>query len=325
MAPKISVILPLYNVEIYLEECLDSILAQDIDDIEIICVNDGSTDNSLEILQRYAAKDSRVTLVNKKNNGVGSARNTGLQKATGEYIFIPDSDDYLLSPTALSLLYTTASEQNLDIVSFNFTLVGNVESEYRSKSKANIISDGKEFLMMSDNIVMVWNKLYKRSYLDSIHFQYNEIIYEDDESLPRVYVNASRVMHLDTFLYAYRQRANSIVRQKISLQHFHCLASVIATYNTLFQQETYSGFRKYLKKRIYDYLFRFYFLSLSYDKFPETAQIYNEIKRNLSLSKLDLFFINNDEKFIVATQIKNENKFAHPTIYLLRKLRKIFF
>ena len=325
MGPKVSVIIPVYNVAAYLEECLDSILSQDLNDIEVICVNDGSTDNSLEILERYASEDSRIILISKENNGVGSARNTGLQKAKGEYIFIPDSDDYLLTPTALSLLYTTASEQNLDILSFNFTLVGNVESEYRSKSKSNIITDGKEFLIQSDNIVMVWNKLYKRSYLDSIHFLYNEIIYEDDESLPRLYVNASRVMHLDTFLYAYRQRANSIVRQKISLKHFHCLAAVIASHNTLFQKETHSGFRKYLKKRLYDYLFRFYYLSLSNNEFPETAQIYSEIKKNLFLSKLDLFFIDNDEKFIVSTQINNENKFAHPMIYTLRKLRKIFF
>ncbi|MDD2367951.1 MAG: glycosyltransferase [Sulfuricurvum sp.] len=325
MAPKVSVILPVYNVAAYLEECLDSILSQDLNDIEIICVNDGSTDTSLEILQHYASKDSRIILFNKENNGVGSARNTGLQQAKGEYIFISDSDDYLLKPTALFLLYTTASEQNLDILSFDFTLVGEIESEYRSKSKANIISDGKEFLIQSDNIVMVWNKLYKRSYLDSIHFLYAEIIYEDDESLPRLYINASRVMHLDTLLYAYRQRSNSIMRQKISLKHFHGLAAVIASYNTLFQKESHSGFRKYLKKRLYDYLFRFYYLSLNYREFPETAQIYNEIKRNLSLSKLDLFFIHNDEKFIVSTQIKNENKFAHPMIYTFRKLRKIFF
>jgi glycosyltransferase involved in cell wall biosynthesis len=325
MAPKISVILPIYNVEIYLEECLDSILSQDLNAIEVICVNDGSTDNSLEILQRYAAKDSRIAIISKENNGAGSARNTGLQQANGEYIFIPDSDDYLLTTNALSLLYTTASEQNLDIVSFNFTLVGDIESEYHSKSKANTISDGKEFLIQSDSIVMVWNKLYKRSYLDSIHFLYAEIIYEDDEALPRLYVNASRVMHLDMLLYAYRQRANSIVRQKISLKHFHSLSAVIASHNTLFKKETHIGFRKHLKKRLYDYLFRFYYLSLSNTEFSETAEIYKEIKSNLSLSKLDLFFVNNDEKFIVSTQIKNENKFAHPMIYTLRKLRKIFF
>ncbi|HZF71583.1 glycosyltransferase [Sulfuricurvum sp.] len=326
MSTKVSVIIPIYNVEAYLQECLDSILIQDLSDIEIICINDGSTDNSLEILQKYAVQDSRIIIIEQRNSGVSSARNSGLKTAKGEYIFMPDSDDYLLSPNVLSLLYTTASEQNLDILSFNYRLVGNQESDYLSKSKANIISNGKEFLLMSDNIVMVWNKFYKRDYLNSIHFLYNEaIIHEDDEALPRLYINASRVSHLSNVLYAYRQRQNSIMTQKISLKNFSALAAVIVSHDILFQKEPNYAFRRHLKKRIYDYLFRVYDLSLSNSELPGVVDLYNEIKNNLSLSKLDLFLIKNDEKFIQYTQINGKSKFTNPIIYMLRKLRKILF
>jgi glycosyltransferase involved in cell wall biosynthesis len=105
VSPKVSVIIPVYNVEAYLRECLDSILAQDLSDIEIICVNDGSIDNSLSILQHYASQDERIIIISQENSGAASARNNGLKKARGEYIFIPDSDDYLLSTNALSFIH----------------------------------------------------------------------------------------------------------------------------------------------------------------------------------------------------------------------------
>ena len=93
--PKISVIVPIYNVEKYLAKCLDTILAQTFSDIEIICVNDGSTDNSRKILSEYAKKDSRIKIVDKKNGGLSSARNAGMKVAQGEFISFIDSDDWI--------------------------------------------------------------------------------------------------------------------------------------------------------------------------------------------------------------------------------------
>ena len=96
--PKVSIIVPVYNVEEYLVKCLDSLVNQTLKEIEIICINDGSTDNSLEILNTYAQKDSRITIIDKKNEGVSAARNTGLNISKGEYIMFVDSDDYLELP-----------------------------------------------------------------------------------------------------------------------------------------------------------------------------------------------------------------------------------
>ncbi len=113
--PKISVIVPVYNMEKYLEECLDSIIAQTLSDIEIICINDGSKDNSLPLLKDYAAKDSRIIIIDKENEGVGKARNDGIRSATGEFIAFMDSDDYYPSIFALERLYETAIKYNVKV------------------------------------------------------------------------------------------------------------------------------------------------------------------------------------------------------------------
>lgn len=115
MSAKISVIVPVYNVERYLRECLDSIIGQTLEDIEIIAINDGSPDNSLEILREYEKKDNRVKVIDKKNEGVGKARNDGINAATGEFIAFMDSDDYYPSKNVLETLYNSAKENNVKI------------------------------------------------------------------------------------------------------------------------------------------------------------------------------------------------------------------
>ncbi len=116
-SPKISVIIPVYNTESYLRECLDSALNQTLKEIEVICTNDGSTDNSLKILQEYAKKDSRITVIDQENQGVSIARNNALKIAKGKYIHFLDSDDYL-DLNAYEKLYQRAEELSLDMLSF---------------------------------------------------------------------------------------------------------------------------------------------------------------------------------------------------------------
>jgi glycosyltransferase involved in cell wall biosynthesis len=111
---KISVVVPVYNVEKYLKECIDSIINQTLEDIEIICVNDGSTDSSLEILNDYAKKDSRIIVINKSNSGYGHTMNMGLNAATGEYVGIIESDDFA-DKNMFEDLYKLAKEYDADI------------------------------------------------------------------------------------------------------------------------------------------------------------------------------------------------------------------
>ena len=110
--PKVSIVIPVYNVEEYLRRCLDSVVNQTLRDIEIICINDGSTDNSSHILAEYQSKENRLRVISQKNGGQSKARNAGLEVATGEYIYFLDSDDYIKT-YALEKLYTIAKTNNL--------------------------------------------------------------------------------------------------------------------------------------------------------------------------------------------------------------------
>ena len=129
MLPKVSVIVPVYNMEKYLEECLDSIISQTLQDIEIICINDGSTDNSLTILQKYAQKDFRITIIDKQNEGVSAARNKAIQTARGKYIQFLDSDDCII-PNTCETLYNQCEQNDLDMLCFGgYNFIDNKDNE----------------------------------------------------------------------------------------------------------------------------------------------------------------------------------------------------
>ena len=119
MQPKVSVIIPIFNVERYLSQCLDSVVNQTLKEIEIICVNDGSTDKSLDIIKEYASKDSRIVIIDKKNSGYGHSMNCGMDIAKGEYIGIIESDDYA-ELQMFEKLYNLANKKNLDVVKSGF-------------------------------------------------------------------------------------------------------------------------------------------------------------------------------------------------------------
>lgn len=126
--PEISVIIPVYNTAKYLSKCLDSVIGQTFNDLEIICINDGSTDNSAEILNQYAATDSRIKIINQKNMGVVAARNNAIATACGKYIFPLDSDDFI-APNALELLYNAIKSKLGDIITCRVMLFGNQNQE----------------------------------------------------------------------------------------------------------------------------------------------------------------------------------------------------
>jgi len=113
---KISVIIPVYNVEQYLRECLDSVMTQSYNDYEVICINDGSTDGSMAVLKEYAEKYPKVSVIDQENKGLSAARNAGINAATGEYVFLLDSDDYL-EPDSLDILAKNITDE--DIICFN--------------------------------------------------------------------------------------------------------------------------------------------------------------------------------------------------------------
>ena len=166
--PKVSVIVPVYNVEPYLKECLNSIIKQTLKEIEIICVDDGSTDNSLEIMKEYAKKDKRFTIITQKNLYAGVARNAGLSVAKGEYLSFLDSDDFF-ELTMLEKMYKKAIKEKADICVCNFDTfidgkhVFNIYNDINEKyinGKNTFEPDNIKYLYSFTNPA-AWNKLYQ--------------------------------------------------------------------------------------------------------------------------------------------------------------------
>lgn len=233
---KVSVIVPVYNVDKYLKKCLDSLINQTLNDIEIICVNDGSTDSSLEILECYANKDSRINVISQSNKGLSGARNTGLKHVKGQYTIFIDSDDWL-DLKALELLYNKSIELNLDmlfyqILNFNENNDSFEKTEYGCMNSIDRSFDEKVFSYMDVLDVLfkiphsAVNKLYKTSFLNNIDAEFPEgLNYEDVLFFFKVFLKASRASILRKPLYFYRIREDSItgISREKSLDIFEIL------------------------------------------------------------------------------------------------------
>ena len=217
---KVSVVLPVYNVENYLRDCLDSIVNQTLKDIEIICINDGSPDNSLEILREYEAKDNRITVIDQENGGHAVATNRGLKLATGECLFSMDSDD-ILELNALELSYNRLKEKDVDFVMFkaiNYDDTNDVyyESEVYSMNKIYAKVGDEVFNyhdigeLMFESCVTPWNKLYKREFIIENNIHYPEgLIFEDNVFYYNALLTAKRICFLNEFLFIRRWYATS--------------------------------------------------------------------------------------------------------------------
>ncbi len=181
--PLVSVVIPVYNVEKYLNQCLDSVISQTLTDIEIICVNDSSTDGSLNILEEYAKRDERIKVVTQPNGGAGAARNRGLSMASGKYLSFLDSDDFF-EPDMLELAYKKAEKDKADFVVFNsnqyYTDKGKfVEVSWTLREKEIPPYTPFNHRQMTDNIFKVfvgwaWDKLYNKEFVEKNHLLFQE-------------------------------------------------------------------------------------------------------------------------------------------------------
>ena len=219
----VSVIVPIYNVEKYLDECLDSIENQTkTDGVEIICIDDGSTDKSSEILKKHAEKNDKIKVITQENQGVSVARNQGLNEAKGKYIMFVDSDD-LLMPYAIEKAYITAEKYNVDVVKLNnssFTDNQNIDvNKYTYKdSNMLVVTRGKnqnpfEFWKKYNLLNVVWNKFWKREFIERNNLRFKEGIRLEDIlfnwlSFPKLY---KMVVDNNTFYIYRKNRQGSIM------------------------------------------------------------------------------------------------------------------
>ncbi len=255
--PCVSIIIPVYNVEKYLRTCLDSVINQTMRNIEIICVNDGSTDNSADILKEYQQKDQRVQVITQRNSGLSIARNTGMARACGEYIYFLDSDDYL-EINAMERLFSVCKENVLDVIHFDFDRFYDDGTKGRSfERQMNLrIYDGVSFLRWMKEHEMytsvVWAQMFRREFLEKNKLLfYPGIIHEDELFTFSASMEAQRVAHLRQKLYHHRLRENSIMTTEKSAKnvmgYFVCMREMMIygmrkKYPTVKKQQIYRAF-----------------------------------------------------------------------------------
>ena len=216
---KVSVIIPVYNVENYLEECLETVTNQTLKDIEIICVNDGSTDSSLDVLKKYMEDDCRIKIITQINNGVANARNVGLDKAKGKYIYFIDSDD-IMEINGLKEMYQQCEFKELDMLKFNLMTFDDETGEEKAlyqrvkplflQNLGDIVFDyktiGSDVYTLSPNMQ---SSFFNHDAVKDIRFP-EKLIFEDNLYLIEALFNSKRVYYYDKFLASKRERANSI-------------------------------------------------------------------------------------------------------------------
>ena len=221
MMVKVSVIIPVYNVENYLEECLDSIINQTLKDIEIICINDGSTDSSLEILNDYASKDSRIKVLTQENCGVSVSRNHGIKLAIGEYIYFMDSDD-ILELTALEELYNISKNNTeCDIVIFKLINFYDgttekftskyYEMKFLRKFKNKFFNYKDLGAKIFDVSVSPPGKFFKKDLIHDLTFP-EGLIFEDNVFFTEAFLKSHKIYFYDKHLYNRRLRKNSLTQ-----------------------------------------------------------------------------------------------------------------
>ena len=224
---KVSIIIPTYNVDMFLDECLESVQRQTLHDIEIICVNDGSTDHSLEIIKKYAENDPRFVIIDKENGGYGKAMNVGLDKATGEYIGIVEPDDFV--PLYMyEDLYNIAKKNELDFVKADFyrftrsTENGDMNLVYnhldRNHEWYGKVFDPSEEPITLSFIMNTWSGIYKREFLEKHQIRHNETpgaSFQDNGFYFQTFVYAKRAMIIDKPYYMNRRdNPNSSVNNR---------------------------------------------------------------------------------------------------------------
>lgn len=318
---KVSIIIPIYNVEKYLDKCLSSVTEQKYKNIEIICVNDGSKDKSEKIVLKYKEKDKRIVYVKKENGGLSSARNTGIDKATGDYICFVDSDDWI-SKDYVSKLMDSIIENNSDIAICN---IKQLYSDGKEKKVSFKISENK-VLNSHDALKELFigtvlqnhavNKVYKISLFrdNNIYFPIGKI-YEDVFTTYRLFMVASKISLINDYLYFYLQeREGSILSKKFNDKRLDLLDAI---------NEIISN-KNLVRYDLEDYIQIFYIkqlIGLFYHIFPYYNKenksyfksVFNKIKKHDSHKCSKHFILNS--KLSIFEKIKFFILNSNPNLY----------
>lgn len=236
MSQVISIIVPIYNVEKYIHRCIDSILVQTFTNFELILVDDGSTDNCLEICNEYALKDSRIKVVHKENGGVCSARNTALDIAQGEYIGFVDSDDWI-EKDMYETLYYLSMKYETDVVECDILFVNDRDDNIDKCANVEVQTGNRYFalerIMKISFSNVVWNKLYKRNIFENLRFP-GVKRFEDVYITYKIILQSKKYVYTNKKMYHYYQHSNSLCHvSKYSIEVLEAVYSQQERFYTL--------------------------------------------------------------------------------------------
>ncbi len=348
--PKISVIVPVYNAEPFLDEAINSVLNQSFDDFEVICVNDGSLDNSLEMLNNFAQKDSRIKVFSKENGGCGSARNRALDEAIGDYVYFFDPDDYIL-PNTFEELYNNAVNNNSDLVIFkiarfkdggeiDYSVPGfELEKIFKNKDFNNFTfnyKDIKKYVLNSS--FAPWTKLYKKEFLDRFDdFRFETgIAYDDAPFHIQSMLRASKISFIPDFFYFYRFNPNSIINTSSNGMDIFRIIEIVKKFliENNYYEEFLEEFKFFKLVQIFNYL-----LSTDSEEYFQQAKFefskmylgYNHMIDNYLLPRFNLVLKCNtfeeyklkEHKLQIREFNKNINKYKKSNQKLAKKNRNL--
>ena len=326
---KISIIVPIYNVEKYLSSALDSVVNQTYKNLEVLLIDDGSTDNSSEIAEKYVKKDSRFILLHQKNQGLSGARNTGLEKASGKYIMFLDSDDFF-DPNACESLYKCIEKTNADYAIGNYTNTGEDGTKWKEpvfdknkfKSFRLSIKDYENsFFIMNSG---VWNKIFRKSFLDKLGVRFVEKLPAEDAIFTTYcFIHSERVFYTPDNVYNYRLRNSDSISTNCSRNYF---LGINKAYRII-----YDNFRTSNNLEYYRY---YYAKSMNYIlyRFIDTDLLTNEEKIEILVKMKWFYMLNNDLKiptiiksvqYIIESIVMGDYEQALKYCDILKQVRKI--
>ena len=296
--------MPVYNTEKYLKEAIDSVLNQSFKDFELICINDGSTDNSPEILENYKKKDKRIKIINQKNQGLGAARNKGLKNSNGEFIFFIDSDDYI-AENALENLYKNAILNDSDMVLYKMARFNWDNIWYNAPifdfDEINPKIDFSNYTFNYKEIKShVLNKsfsacikLYKKEFLDKYDDFYFDtgLIFEDVPFHVKVMLRSKKISYVPEYLYYYRQNPNSIINTNKNREDIYKIIDIV---------EKFLRENNYYDELKYEFEYFKVLQILQYILEANTEEYFNKAKSELKkvdISKNELIPINISELY----------------------------
>ena len=239
MKEKISVIVPIYNSEKYLNGCLDSILNSTYKNLEILLINDGSTDSSLDICKEYEKSDSRIRIISQENRGLSAARNTGIDNASSNYYVFIDSDDEIM-PTMIEELYDLLIKKNADIAMCNFYY--HRLSEQVKIRRTKTFSGNSKFQLLEQNYLLIttvqWNKIFRKEIFDDL--RYPEGLYHEDEYIIHHELDkAKKIAFTNRKLYHYFNRESSITNRKDLKRNYDVVLAYVDKINFFRKKEMY--------------------------------------------------------------------------------------